>query len=111
MKTLLTVLTCIVVLTILVVPAFSQSNGTLKGIIKDSTGAILPGATITLTNKSTGVTSETISTEAGAYSFVFLQPATYSVSVDLPGFRRLIRDNITVRVAETVVIDVQLEVG
>jgi hypothetical protein len=110
-KVCFTVLLCIGLLAIAVAPVESQSNGTLRGIVKDSTGAILPGAGITLTNKSTGIVSATVSTEAGAYSFVFLPPGAYSLTVDMPGFRRLVRDNVSVRVAETVAIDVQLEVG
>src|SRR5437016_2363768 len=90
---------------------FAQSNGTVKGIVRDRSGAVLPGASVTLTNRATQQSLQSLSTEAGTYSFVFLAPGTYTLTVDIPGFRRLIRENIVVNVAETIVVDAALEVG
>src|SRR5690349_2266485 len=81
---------------------FAQSNGTVKGIIRDTSGAVLPGATVTLTNPATHQSLQSLSTEAGIYSFVFVPPGTYTLTVDIPGFRRLVRENIVVNVAQTI---------
>src|SRR5215475_6946758 len=81
----------------------AQSNGTVKGIVKDTTGAVLPGATVSLTNKATQQTTETLTTEAGTYVFPFVTPAEYTLSIDMPGFKRLVRSSLIVTVSETVV--------
>src|SRR5262245_54638226 len=66
---------------------FAQS-ARLGGIVTDSTGALIPGVTITATNTDTGVSTTTITNESGAYSFPSLQPGrSYSVSASLSGFQ------------------------
>src|SRR5262245_44655877 len=66
---------------------FAQS-ARLGGIVTDSTGALIPGVTITAINTDTGVSTTTITNESGAYSFPSLQPGrSYSVIASLPGFQ------------------------
>ncbi len=67
---------------------FSQSNNaTLGGTVQDASGAFIPGVTITATNTGTGIVTTVISNEAGAYQFASLQPGTYEIKADLPGFQ------------------------
>src|SRR6266850_759323 len=74
--------------------AFSQS-ARLGGIVTDATGALIPGVMITATNTETGVSTTTITNEAGAYSFPSLQPGrSYSVSAELSGFQTTTFTNI-----------------
>src|SRR2546422_3848528 len=61
-------------------------NSTIGGTVQDSTGAFIPGVTITATNTQTGVASMTLSNESGAYQFPSLQPGIYRISAELPGF-------------------------
>ena len=61
-------------------------NSTIGGTVQDATGAFIPGVTITATNTQTGVASTTISNESGAYQFPSLQPGTYNITAELPGF-------------------------
>jgi hypothetical protein len=61
-------------------------NGTIGGTVQDSTGAFIPGVTITATNTLTGVATTSVSNESGAYQFSSLQPGTYTISAELPGF-------------------------
>src|SRR5579884_4221384 len=91
--------------------AGAQSNGTIKGVVKDKSGAVLPGASVSLINKATQQSVQTLTTEAGTYTFAFLSPGQYSLSVEMPGFKKSIRDNITVNVAQISEIDPVLEVG
>ena len=71
------------------VTAFGQSgNGRISGTIDDSTGAVLPGVTVTATNTATGVAASTVSNEAGAYNFASLLPGPYKVTAELPGFQQ-----------------------
>src|SRR3989442_2665512 len=68
--------------------AFSQStSATLGGTVQDATGAFIPGVTITSTNTSTAIVTTMISNEAGAYQFASLQPGTYDIKAELPGFQ------------------------
>ena len=68
--------------------AFAQtSNATLGGTVSDSTGALIPGVSMTATNTQTGVVTTVISNEAGAYQFASLQPGSYKVSAELGGFQ------------------------
>src|SRR5205814_8045014 len=66
-----------------------QSTGSLTGIIEDSQGAIIPGAMITLINEQQGSVARTaITNEDGSFVFTPLQPATYTLVVDMPGLDR-----------------------
>jgi len=89
----------------------AQSNGSVKGVVKDSTGAILPGASVSLTDKGTQRVQTTLTTEVGAYIFAAVPPGQYSLSYEMPGFKKMVRENITVNVRETVSIDVNMEIG
>src|SRR5436190_3218328 len=69
-------------------PAFSQSTvATVSGTIDDGTGALIPGVTVTVTNKATGIVTTALSNEAGTYNFPSLQPGAYTVSAQLSGFQ------------------------
>jgi len=68
--------------------AFSQSSfASLSGTITDSTSAIVPGVTVTVTNVGTGITNTALSNNAGVYSFPSLLPGTYKVSSEKSGFQ------------------------
>ena len=90
---------------------FAQSGGTLSGVVKDTSGAVLPGATVTLTNLATKQSRDAVSNEAGAYTFVFVPPGDYAVNIDLSGFKKFARDNVRVNLGSAVVIDAALELG
>src|SRR5215468_2546503 len=93
------------------VSASAQSNGIVKGVVKDTSGAVLPGAQITLTNKATQRALQTLTNETGNYNFSFLPPGDYSIAFEMQGFRKLNIENLTVNVAQTVVADAALQVG
>src|SRR5438874_2981990 len=92
--------------------SFSQSDrGTVTGTVSDATGAVIPGASVVATNTETAAKYETISTETGNYTLSQLPAGVYQLSVELPGFKKYVRQGITVLVAQTLRIDVGLEVG
>src|SRR5215467_1195817 len=73
---------------VLSLTAFSQSeNATVGGTVQNSTGAFIPGVSVTATNTGTGVVTTVISNEASAYQFASLQPGTYDIKAELPGFQ------------------------
>jgi hypothetical protein len=85
-------------------------GGTILGKIKDQTGAVLPGADITITNTATGVTRAVISDETGTYNAANLQPGKYEIRVDMPSFGTDRRQNINLNVGAEVLIDFELRV-
>jgi hypothetical protein len=102
----------VLLLLMLSTPAAAQDfRGTLTGRVSDAQGGRLPGATITAINLATNVGSTTTTGAEGQYTIPYLTPGTYSVSVELSGFKRLVRDNIEVRVGDRVTVDLRLEVG
>src|SRR2546425_6102251 len=98
---------------LLMVPGvFAQSDrGTVTGTISDATRAVIPGASVVATNNETSARYETISTETGNYTLAQLPAGVYQISVELPGFKRYVRQGINVLVAQALRIDVSLEVG
>src|SRR5262245_59989654 len=91
--------------------AFAQiDRATLTGVVTDADGALVPGATVTLTNIATGVTTNQPTRESGSYLFVNLIPGQYQLDVELQGFRES-SQTLTLEVAQRAVLDVRLIVG
>src|SRR5438876_11489346 len=68
--------------------AYSQvTTGTISGTVKDSTGAVLPGAELAILNEDTGVSRSLVSDERGYYSVPLLSLGKYKVTATLPGFQ------------------------
>ncbi len=59
----------------------------MSGTVSDTTGALIPGVTVTATNTQTGIVSTVLSNESGTYNFASLQPGTYNLSAELSGFQ------------------------
>ncbi len=93
-------------------PAAAQAvTGTLLGNITDASGAAVPGATVTATELQTNTSRTTVSNETGHYTFSSLRNGTYSVTAELQGFRKVIRQNVQVDVNTTLRVDLTLELG
>src|SRR5215813_3834447 len=68
--------------------SFAQTtNATLGGTVSDSTGALIPGVTVTATNTQTGIVTTGLTNETGAYNFPSLQTGVYKVTAELVGFQ------------------------
>jgi hypothetical protein len=94
------------------IAAFSQTaNGTITGTVTDASGAVIPGVTLEVKNTDTGVVFQTISTETGTYFAPNLAVGPYSITASLPGFKVLNRTGLTLSAAQTLRVDVSLEVG
>ena len=85
--------------------------GSIVGAVTDTSGAIVPGATVTITNNSTNEKHVAQSGGAGEFSFVSLVPAVYKVEVQKANFKRFLRDQVTVQINSTVRVDASLQVG
>src|SRR5437773_9682905 len=91
--------------------AAAQTLGEITGVVRDSSGAVVPGATVTVTNPATNASRTAISNEAGVYNFPALQPGMYNMKVEIGGFRTLTRNDVELQVQQTARIDFALQVG
>src|SRR5881396_747552 len=107
----LAVLTLISLLSTTVAAAQSKNTSEIRGTVTDPSGAVVPGASITVTSAGTGAVKETIANDRGEYRVVLLPPGTYDVRAENTGFVTQTRKGIAVTVGQTTVIDVQLAVG
>jgi hypothetical protein len=98
------------VLAPLVVLAQSD-RGTITGTISDPAGAVVANAPIQAKNMATGVVYDAASTTTGNYTLPQLPAGTYELSISVPGFKRYVRQGLEIQVAQTVRIDIVLEVG
>ena len=91
---------------------FAQAvAGTLLGTVADSSGAVIPGANVTLTNEGTNVTNQTTTGPQGFYTFPNLNPGQYSVTVEAKGFKKLISAHNQVQVEKTTRVDLAMTPG
>ncbi len=85
--------------------------GSIKGYVKDRTGAVVPRAAVMLVNEETAVSQQTASDESGYFQFLQLPPARYQLSAEAAGFRKISVRDIAVAVDQIVSLDVELEIG
>lgn len=88
----------------------AQVQAGISGNVADSSGAVVPGAKVTITNTSTGVVSSTTTTSIGAFAVVGLLPGTYTVAADSPGFMN-VQSQVTVEVASMTTVNFTLKPG
>jgi hypothetical protein len=91
--------------------AQTAGEGTISGIVTDSSSAVIPKAKITAINAATKIATTRFSTSAGYFSVAPLQPGQYSVEVSAPGFKSLLQENVVVDAMQTVTINAVLSVG
>jgi hypothetical protein len=102
----------IVVWLLAALPSFAQlPTGTILGTVKDPSGGVVPGATVTITNTDTSLTRAGTTGADGSYRFPALPVGHYRVQVTKEGFGALTRTGITLEVAQEAAIDVTLQVG
>ncbi len=102
------------ILLLLLLPAllFGQADrGTIVGTVSDSTGAVIPGATVIVTHVDTNTSVTTESGAAGNYTIPALRAGTYTVKVEAPGFKTYTQTNVVLAAGSTARADAALEVG
>src|SRR5438093_4935864 len=93
-------------------PAAAQAvSGTIFGTVYDSSGAALPGATVTLANTATGLTRSVVSDPKGEYTAPSLPTGTYSVTAEMSGFKKTSMSNVHLGVDQKIRTDLKLELG
>ena len=101
----------ITMLVVLAPGAWAQDNATLNGTVADSSGAIVTGALISLTNPATGQERTEISNGAGAYRFANLGIGTYTLTASGTGFQKYAQTGIVIHPAQSLEVNVTLAVG
>jgi hypothetical protein len=99
---------------LLCVPEISLAQintGGITGTVKDTTGAVVSGAKITLTNDATGIVTSTESTSTGTYSLGGVMPGTYTLRGSATGFQEFVDKGLEVHVQQTLTVDLPLEAG
>ncbi|HXH25514.1 MAG TPA: carboxypeptidase-like regulatory domain-containing protein, partial [Vicinamibacterales bacterium] len=90
--------------------AAQETRGTISGTVSDS-GGVIPGAAVTITNVETDVSLNLVTNESGYYEAPLLNPGTYSVTVQLAGYRTATRAGIVLGVGQQISVPFVLEVG
>ncbi|MDX1982238.1 MAG: TonB-dependent receptor, partial [Bryobacteraceae bacterium] len=91
---------------------FAQTTtSTIAGVLKDSSGASVPNAPLTVINSDSGVTYPAVTNDVGLYRVSGLIPGAYRVEVEAQGFQKLVRSGITVQISQTLQVDLTVQVG
>ena len=91
---------------------FSQSDrGTITGTISDSTGAVVAAAAIEARNTETGAVYPVAASATGNYTIPQLPSGTYELQVTVPGFKKFVRQGLTIQAAQTIRVDATMEIG
>lgn len=91
-----------------VVAAQTANTGVITGVVKDQSGAVVPGATVRAINKGTGAERRTTTSDSGAYELTQMVPAEYRVEVEAKGFAKFVVDPVTVSVLQRATLDPDL---
>ena len=101
-----------VLLAVFSVSAFAQGNkAEINGTVTDTSGAVVPGATVTVTKVDTGATRTVTAGDAGQYSAPLLDIGVYKVTVSKDGFQTTSQENIVLQTSDRLRIDIQLKPG
>jgi Carboxypeptidase regulatory-like domain len=91
--------------------AQAQYRASIQGTVTDPSGAVIPAATVTLTDKETGRVLTATSNDRGVYNINALPPSRYSITVEKDGFKKKVLDNVGVIAEQANAVNVALEVG
>jgi hypothetical protein len=101
------------VLCLLLVPTFvsAQTTATIRGMVQDADGGVMPGVTVIATNAATSLVRTTVTGVEGRYVLAGLPPGEYELRAEMPGFTPQVRRGLPLTVAETVVANLTLQLG
>src|SRR6185503_20024457 len=93
-------------------PASAQvDTGTILGTVKDPSGGVLPGATVTITHEGQAFTLASVTRADGTFVFTPIRTGSYTIDVEFPGFKKGVRRGITVGIQQQAVVDFALTPG
>ncbi|MGA8183420.1 MAG: carboxypeptidase-like regulatory domain-containing protein, partial [Terriglobia bacterium] len=92
-------------------PLSAQYRGTIRGVVTDPSGSVVPSAKVTMTNTETSVAVNQETNTSGLYLFNFVQPGTYSISVVKSGFQKYEQSGVNVMTTSDVTVNAVLQLG
>lgn len=92
-------------------PALAQQRGSITGRVVDGDGLVLPGATVTVAETNTGFTRTVATAETGAFVIPNLDPGTYTITVEMPGFAALKRADMALTAGSNVTLDLRMQIA
>ncbi len=102
----------VLALTLLLAPAFGQSyRARVQGIVTDQSKAVVGGASVTLLNVATGVQVVRQTSDTGLYLFDLVDPGTYTITVEAPGFNKFVQENIVAMMRGDITVNATLNPG
>jgi len=105
-------LACIALLVLAAAPAVAQFDRTqISGVVKDESGGVIPGATVTVTNLDTRLPRTVVTDGSGFYILTNLPPGAYDIEVELPGFKKWTRTGVRLDAAAKLTLDATLATG
>ena len=103
---------CLLIALVLPTSLYAQeTRGRITGRVTDATGGTIPGATVTVTDTARGTTASTTTNEQGLFQINYLLPGTYSITVELQGFKKYVNDQVPLQMTQTLNLPIALEVG
>jgi hypothetical protein len=91
--------------------ALAQSTGQINGALTDTSGGVIPGATVAAIESATGLRTDTVTGANGRYSFPSLRPTTYEIRAELTGFKTVRRTDVTLQANQNLTVNITLELG
>src|SRR2546426_6764703 len=93
------------------VASAQESRATIIGRATDPSGAVLSGANVKATNIATNASVETVTNDSGSFEMPYLLPGVYTVTVEMAGFKRAVRESVQLRIGERIALDFTLALG
>ncbi|MCC6343844.1 MAG: TonB-dependent receptor [Bryobacterales bacterium] len=90
---------------------WGQTFGEISGEVRDQSGAGIPGVQVTATNTETNVSRNTVTNDAGVYSFPAMVPGSYNVRAEKAGFKSVTRTSIQLQVQQSARLDIEMPIG
>src|SRR5690242_13506169 len=106
----LTIFLCVFLLSMGVLSA-QTANGTITGVVTDPAGAVVANAPVDLRNTETGVVLRAVTTDTGNFTIPQVAIGTYEITATVQGFKKYNRKNISMAAAQTLRLDIPLEIG
>ena len=91
--------------------AVAQQSGQISGVVADSSGAVVPGVTVTAIEVTTGFRSATVTGEGGRYRFPSLRPTRYDLTAEISGFRTFRHEGIELQANQSLTVNATIQVG
>lgn len=111
-KSILTPLFSFLFVFVLVFVAMGQgTTSRITGVVTDGNGAIVSGATVTLTNEGTGISLTTVTSDSGSYTFDLLQVGTYQVTIEKSGFKKYVSKGNSININQPATVNAVMQIG